>query len=434
MKGNFIAQNKTFCLMTDRLWDFQALRALYSKNACSVRPSHWNRVFNLRVEFTRKYGATIRPENSRDMLNFLRLDSKLGSLSALDECVGLASVVMRMARDGYTFLNPELITEKSRVPQTLWEMSNTVLRLAGLSWDVRVSDVLDFFSGIPLPPESVVLMLNRAGRATGWALVAFSSSSDASLAMARHGGILGRQSLRLSFACRSDFDRAVQRQRSIRHAVIIPLSDKIPRSDTPIQANQQLERTEQSFVETNSRWSGAIKTQYHPISVDFLEASSATGPRDATALHSSANQPGLSFLGNSSNQMQTDDSNPSLNQSHSSTTSYAVLSQSSSSHSSSPGHHKTTKAALMELCAKYAAGTVVSIHGLPFAATDAQVHEFFSAFDYIPQSVVITYTEEGRPSGDAFVAFTSAEMAKRAVAKGHNQFIGSRYVELSIVN
>lgn len=72
---------------------------------------------------------------------------------------------------------------------------------------------------------------------------------------------------------------------------------------------------------------------------------------------------------------------------------------------------------------------VLRLRGLPFSAGKDDVMEFFKDFDLSEDSIHITLNSEGRPTGEAFVEFESAEDSKAAMIKDR-MTLGSRYIEL----
>eukprot|EP01097_Dermamoeba_algensis_P002860 TRINITY_DN2133_c0_g5_i2.p1 TRINITY_DN2133_c0_g5~~TRINITY_DN2133_c0_g5_i2.p1 ORF type:complete len:203 (+),score=30.06 TRINITY_DN2133_c0_g5_i2:615-1223(+) len=67
--------------------------------------------------------------------------------------------------------------------------------------------------------------------------------------------------------------------------------------------------------------------------------------------------------------------------------------------------------------------------GLPFSATIQDIINFFTGYGLIDNSIQIVKNAEGKPTGTAFVQFTSIEDARAAICK-HRDNIGSRYIEL----
>lgn len=72
---------------------------------------------------------------------------------------------------------------------------------------------------------------------------------------------------------------------------------------------------------------------------------------------------------------------------------------------------------------------VLRLRGLPFSAGKDDIMDFFKDFVLLEDSIHFTMNSEGRPTGEAFVEFASAEDSKAAMAKDR-MTLGSRYIEL----
>ncbi|KAF8109666.1 hypothetical protein N665_0093s0019 [Sinapis alba] len=72
---------------------------------------------------------------------------------------------------------------------------------------------------------------------------------------------------------------------------------------------------------------------------------------------------------------------------------------------------------------------ILRLRGLPFSAGKEDILDFFRDFDISEDSVHVTVNGEGRPTGDAFVEFRSAEESRAAMVKDRKT-LGSRYIEL----
>lgn len=73
------------------------------------------------------------------------------------------------------------------------------------------------------------------------------------------------------------------------------------------------------------------------------------------------------------------------------------------------------------------------MRGLPFSATRENILGFFQGYNPVPESIVLTYRNDGRATGEAYVAFGSPDDSLRAMDR-HRQMMGSRYIELFISN
>lgn len=72
---------------------------------------------------------------------------------------------------------------------------------------------------------------------------------------------------------------------------------------------------------------------------------------------------------------------------------------------------------------------VLRMRGLPYSAGKDDILDFFKDFGLSEDSVHIVVNAEGRPTGEAFVEFTSAVDSKAAMVKDRKT-LGSRYIEL----
>jgi len=71
----------------------------------------------------------------------------------------------------------------------------------------------------------------------------------------------------------------------------------------------------------------------------------------------------------------------------------------------------------------------VRLRGLPFGASKKDIADFFAGIQIAPYGITLTMDQDGRPSGDAYVEFTSGEEAEKAMKK-HKEKIGHRYIEV----
>ena len=73
------------------------------------------------------------------------------------------------------------------------------------------------------------------------------------------------------------------------------------------------------------------------------------------------------------------------------------------------------------------------MRGLPFSAAKEDIYKFFIGYNPIQDSIVLTYRNDGRATGEAYIGFETPEDAERAMAL-HRRGMGSRYIELFISN
>ncbi|MCO5559795.1 hypothetical protein L7F22_013399 [Adiantum nelumboides] len=71
----------------------------------------------------------------------------------------------------------------------------------------------------------------------------------------------------------------------------------------------------------------------------------------------------------------------------------------------------------------------IKMRGLPFSAETRDIVEFFEGYEIAPNGIFNVTGASDRPTGEAFVEFMSADEAQRAMER-HKQNMGSRYIEL----
>ncbi|PVD38869.1 hypothetical protein C0Q70_01494 [Pomacea canaliculata] len=76
-------------------------------------------------------------------------------------------------------------------------------------------------------------------------------------------------------------------------------------------------------------------------------------------------------------------------------------------------------------------GFVCRLRGLPWSATPSDIIKFFNKSEIAggEAGVHLTFSREGRASGEAFVEFASEEDLERGLEK-HNEHMGQRYIEV----
>ncbi|GAB4848386.1 hypothetical protein Ancab_003081 [Ancistrocladus abbreviatus] len=72
---------------------------------------------------------------------------------------------------------------------------------------------------------------------------------------------------------------------------------------------------------------------------------------------------------------------------------------------------------------------ILKLRGLPFSVTKSDIIEFFGEFKPAEDKIHIACRADGKATGEAYVEFSSAEEAKKAMCKD-KMTIGSRYIEL----
>ncbi|GIL80509.1 hypothetical protein Vretifemale_9703 [Volvox reticuliferus] len=79
-----------------------------------------------------------------------------------------------------------------------------------------------------------------------------------------------------------------------------------------------------------------------------------------------------------------------------------------------------------------ATSPTIKIRGLPYGSSPTEILAFFQTYHYLPDTLQIGLDQLGRPSGEAWLSFSSPQEALRAVRDLNRHYLGNRYLELSI--
>ncbi|GFT04100.1 heterogeneous nuclear ribonucleoprotein H [Trichonephila clavipes] len=71
----------------------------------------------------------------------------------------------------------------------------------------------------------------------------------------------------------------------------------------------------------------------------------------------------------------------------------------------------------------------VRLRGLPFGCSKEEISQFFSGLEIVPNGISLPTDYQGRSTGEAYVQFSSREIAEKAMGK-HKEKIGHRYIEI----
>lgn len=77
-------------------------------------------------------------------------------------------------------------------------------------------------------------------------------------------------------------------------------------------------------------------------------------------------------------------------------------------------------------------GSTLKMRGLPFRASPDEVLSFFKGYNYVSDTLYLGTDSLGRPSGEGWLTFDNPDEAKRALRERNRQYLGTRYIELTI--
>lgn len=265
-------------------------------------------------------------------------------------------------------------------------------RLRNLPYDVTLEDILVLFQGL------IVIDVILAGG--GEAFVIFANPMDFQMALQRNRQTLNRRFIEISVSSRAEYYEAVatihEQERGPKLTTGLGF-----RSDEAFRRNDVREekRSTGEHSALAALW-GQPTTS--PPSMQSL--SPQPGFSDSLLLHATS---GMSLGGRS-------------------------LGSATASGQSRVLHASVQKRAGGGIQIGDHTG-FLRMRGLPFSATKDDIYKFFNGYNPVQESIVLTYRNDGRATGEAYIGFGSPEDSKRAMEL-HRRTLGSRYIELFISN
>lgn len=392
--------------MVERVATFQLLRSLVLEHLETNSASHWLRTIVLLTEFGRSYVSPEPVSGATDMLRLLRIQYPV-PFTALESCIAQYTVIARMMRDGFGFSSPELVAGAAQGRISPWESTTSELWISGLSLQTQPHHIVNFLRMPASSAHRVIICISRSGRPTGHAIANLASHHDVLHAVnSWHLSVLGDYPVALSIALPGEFAIVAARQAAIREHFSQAQQASTANwtaapAATDAQLANQLQASSSIAADDGVPPTGVLPPQLLPASGNWSDTltSSATLPESALAEAAMDVTP-------------TEAAPPP------STNSPVLLNRN----------------VLMDMCSRFAEGTVVLARGLANSTSLEALTGFLSSFDTEPSSLVMTTLEDGRLSGDAFFAFKSAEQAEAAIRELSGKTLEERPVELSLVN
>jgi len=94
--------------------------------------------------------------------------------------------------------------------------NDTIVRLRGLPYICTKDDIAQFFTGLDIVHNGIVLPLDSSGRSTGESFVEFSTSEDASAGLAKHKEKIGHRYIEIFNSTRREMREAQSMDRGAR--------------------------------------------------------------------------------------------------------------------------------------------------------------------------------------------------------------------------
>lgn len=337
-----------------------------------------------------------------------------------------------------------------------------VVRLRGLSLSSIESDVAAFFRGLDLGPDGVVICINFRGRSTGHAYVQFASPDIANKALEWDRQQMGKCYIEVFKGHAADMQGALR---------------MVGRGSATRMTNRNVINTGIPGMAGHSdmRYPGVIRMRGMPYSctstdiVAFFKGMQIVPDGIFHCTHPDGRPAGEAFVEFINEETATRAMRmnhepfgnryvglfPSTKGDMMTAIQKRMLSLFSGegdfSYYNSAGQGQGNVEALglqglagMNLAAIQAAGlgitglhnmgdlsqsVCIKMKGLPYTALPREIVKFFEGYRFAPNGIHMVTGLSGRPTGEAFVEFVSADEAHRAMERNKNN-IGPRYVEL----
>ncbi|XP_047942341.1 G-rich sequence factor 1-like isoform X2 [Salvia hispanica] len=262
-----------------------------------------------------------------------------------------------------------------------------VVRLRGLPFDCAEAEIVDFFHGLDVID---VLFVHKGGRFTGEAYCVLGYPLQIDFALQRNRRNIGRRYVEVFRSRKEEYYNAIANEVSDAPGVS-------PRRGAP-RARSMDERDLSEFKEDKVHL--IANSEGRPAGESFVEFES---PEESKAAMSKDRMT-LGYR-------------------------YIELFPASREELEEAASRGRLMSKSLEAKDTSEPTPVLRMRGLPFSAGKDDIIDFFKNFTLSEDSIHIAFNFEGRPTGEAFVEFASAEDAKAALAKDR-MTLGSRYIEL----
>eukprot|EP00741_Cyanophora_paradoxa_P020828 tig00000229_g20107.t1 len=329
-----------------------------------------------------------------------------------------------------------------------------IVRLRGLPWQANEEDIRRFLEGITIPRDAVVIVQNSSGRPTGEAFVKFPREEEAEKAMERHRQQMGHRYVEVFRAT----EKELEETRRQDYSGYGGFSDAAPTPNNQLALTGYPSLDMVSSTNPDVRYQGVLRMRGLPYSATKydIEAFFSGFPLVDNGVHicvgSDGRPTGEAYVefGNETAALDalsrrqkerigsryielfrsTKGDLYNYVASRNQAASGAPLSGFSSLYGPggvSPSATPSAKGA--PTGGIFSENTCVRLRGLPFSATSRDIMEFFIPVGATPITVHIVNNAGGRPTGEAYAEFASADEAMRGMQR-HKANIGHRYVEV----
>nr|KAG5687766.1 hypothetical protein BaRGS_014855 [Batillaria attramentaria] len=251
------------------------------------------------------------------------------------------------------------------------EKSNLIVQVRGLPLNVKREDMVRFFNTVQIADngDAVFIEYDSRGQGTGIAYMEVASVQDFRTAMGYDGRLFGPRTIKLSVGRREEMDILIKKQQEMFQR----------------QADRAQEQQQQSMGGLNM---GPAVMGARPPLLQPGPAGSRMGPGPAPLMS-------LGILG------PPPRNGPLLIQS--------PPNRQDANDKPQVQPQPQSQSQSQDLC--------VHIQGLPMLATQREIRDFFSDLNIVQRGIQIVHDGVGKPMGEGFVEFATAEDREKALMK-----------------
>eukprot|EP00249_Psilotum_nudum_P017256 c26237_g1_i1 orf=591-1967(-) len=335
-----------------------------------------------------------------------------------------------------------------------------VIRLRGLPFSATETDIKDFFKGLELGHDGVVICVNFQGRSTGQAYVHFASADVANKALERNRQHMGSRYIEVFKGHPADMQGALR---------------MVGRGNGYADGSASIMNTGIPGMSGNPdmRYTGVIRMRGMPYSCTsaditaFFKGMQIVADGIFLCTHADCRPTGEAFVefvneetATRAMQLHREPMGSRYVELFRSTKGEMMTAVQQRMYGMFPGFGAFSNfgqipgmmgafglqgLAGMNLAAMQAAGlggmsglqglgnasenVCIKMRGLPYNAGLKEIMDFFEGFKIVPNGIHVVTGATDRPTGEAFVEFVSPEEAQSAMERDRHN-IGSRYIEL----
>eukprot|EP01062_Namystynia_karyoxenos_P001072 TRINITY_DN10373_c0_g1_i1.p1 TRINITY_DN10373_c0_g1~~TRINITY_DN10373_c0_g1_i1.p1 ORF type:complete len:804 (+),score=203.04 TRINITY_DN10373_c0_g1_i1:70-2481(+) len=273
------------------------------------------------------------------------------------------------------------------------------IRVRGMPWNCAEHDLTDFFLGYNV--EQVLMMYDSLGRPRGDCFVSFQSKEDAARALAeRDHQEMGGRFLELFRSTEREMKEAASSRGLDTSGSLLLRLRGLPFSATEDDVEDFLHAGDVEVVTGSVHLQ--LGTDGRPTGQAFVRVPDDSAATKATQLHK-VGQIGSRYI--------------------------EVYRCSEAELEGVLKQHAALSSVIPTMAGTAGTDHIVKARGLPFAACEPDIAEFFSGLRIAREGIHLVFGPDGRPSGEAFIEFQSAEDAHAALQR-NRVLMGARYVEV----